>query len=140
MAKMVDNSPEDAPPTGGRRGGASLAGGLFVVAAGLFSFLLGLSTLFYDQFLRYGPRWVFKLNEPWWGLIHVVLGVGMVLVGFAAMTGARWASTTALALTTAATALMVIWTIYYPAWTVPAIILGMLAIGALLIADPVRRP
>lgn len=67
---MVDSSPEDAPRTGGRRGGASLAGacGLFVVAAGLFSLL---------------------------------------------MTGARWASTIALALTTAATALMVIWTMYY---------------------------
>lgn len=62
---------------------------------------------------RRGPRWVFKLNEPWWGLIHAVLGVGMVLVGFAA-------STIALALTTAATALMVIWTIYYLVWTVPA--------------------
>ncbi|KUI37006.1 hypothetical protein AU195_16725 [Mycobacterium sp. IS-1496] len=136
---MDDSSPDDTERVGSKRAGASFAGGLFVVASGLFSLSLGLATLFYDQFLRYGPRWVFKLNEPWWGLIHVILGAAMMLIGFAAMTGARWARTTALALTTATTTLMLIWTIYYPAWTVPAMLLGVLAIGALLSADPVQR-
>nr|WP_225952735.1 hypothetical protein [Mycobacterium sp. OAS707] len=116
-----------------------MAGGVFVALSGLLILGLGLSTLFYDELLRYGPRWVFKFNESWWGSLHVVLGALMILAGVAAMSGARWAIVSALALALGSTVLMIIWLAYYPLWTVPPIILGVLALIALTIADPTMR-
>lgn len=121
------------------RAGAALVGGLCVACSGLFVFLLGLSTVMYEQLLRFGARWVFKFNEPWWGWFHIVLGAVMVVAGVLAMFAARPAVLAALALAVASTALMVVWLQFYLAWSVPAIVLGVLAIIALIMAEPILR-
>ena len=121
------------------RVGPALVGGLCVACSGLFVFLLGMSTLAYDELLRYGARWVFRFNEPWWGWIHLVLGAVMVIAGVAAMLAARPAIVAALALAVGSTALMVIWSQFYFLWTMPAIVLGVIAIVALVIAEPTLR-
>ena len=121
------------------RVGPALVGGLCVACSGLFVFLLGVSTLAYDELLRYGVRWVFKFNEPYWGWIHIVLGAVMVIAGVAAMFAARFAIVVALALAVGSTALMVVWFQFYFLWTLPAIVLGVFAIIALVIAEPSLR-
>lgn len=86
---MSDTQGDTERTQGRARAGAALIGGLCVACSGLFVFLLGLSTVTYESLLKYGARWVFKFNEPWWGWFHIGLGVAMVIVGIAAMFAAR---------------------------------------------------
>lgn len=125
-----------------RAAGASVAGGIFLVVSGCVTAFLGLSTLYYDQYLRYGEVWVFGPKAMWWGWTFVSLGILSAIAGLAAMSMTRWARVTALAVALGVTALMVIFIVYYPAWVLPVIILNVCAMSAFGIAERSlrRRP
>lgn len=130
-----------------KHGYSGFAVGMTVFAAimsmmvGLWEAMIGLVSLFNDEFYVVGQKWTFKFDLTTWGWIHLILGVLLVAAGAALFGGALWARVVVIgaAVLTAVAEFAAL--PYYPVWSLAIITACVLTIWALVAhGKDVTRP
>ena len=90
---------------------------------GFFHALAGLSAVLDDEIYVVTPNYVFQLDLTSWGWIHLILGIVVLLAGFALFNGAVWARAVGVTIASISAVANFMWLPYYPIW-------GLLMIAA----------
>lgn len=117
-------------PSGWSVAGITFAGTILIVL-GIFQAIEGLAAIFDDQFYVVTQNYAFDLDVTAWGWIHLLLGVLLVLVGFALLGGSAWAGVTAIVLAVLSAISNFFFIPYYPFWSLLMIGLAIWIIWAI---------
>lgn len=117
-------------PSGWAVAGITFAGTILIVL-GIFQAIEGLAAIFDDQFYVVTQNYAFDLDVTAWGWIHLLLGVLLVLVGFALLGGSAWAGVTAIVLAVLSAISNFFFIPYYPFWSLLMIGLAIWIIWAI---------
>jgi hypothetical protein len=117
-------------PSGWSVAGITFAGTILIVL-GIFQAIEGLAAIFDDQFYVVTQNYAFDLDVTAWGWIHLLLGVVLVLVGFALLGGSAWAGVTAIVLAVLSAISNFFFIPYYPFWSLLMIGLAIWIIWAI---------
>jgi hypothetical protein len=79
-------------PSGWAIGWESFAALMMIVGGGWWM-ISGFIAIVNSDFYVIGKEYIFKFDTTTWGWIHLLLGVVMLLAGFAIFSGAVWART-----------------------------------------------
>jgi hypothetical protein len=117
------------------------ATGLVVFAAammlvsGIFQAIQGLVALVNDEFYVVGRKYTFQFDVTTWGWIHLLLGIGVAVVGAFLYMGANWARWTAIVLVGISMLTNFAWLPYYPIWGLVVLALDVAVVWALAAMD-----
>jgi hypothetical protein len=89
--------PEEPPVSGWVMGGIVFAATVLVMI-GIFHAIAGLVAIIDDDFYRVRRDYTFDLDTTGWGWIHLILGIILVVVGFALYARQEWAAISAVVL------------------------------------------
>src|SRR5688500_20320539 len=78
--------------------GLTVFAATIMVVAGVFQALQGLVALANSEFYVVGSEYTFEFDITAWGWIHLLLGIGLAVVGYFLFVGATWARWTAVVL------------------------------------------
>ena len=111
-------------------GGLTFAASIMLLV-GTFQVLAGLAAIINDDFFVVARHYTFDLDVTAWGWIHLILGILLVIAGFALFAGRTWAIVAGvfLAILTAVDNFFFI--PYYPWWSIVTIALSVWVIWAL---------
>ena len=125
------------PVSGWALGGISFAATMMIVI-GIFQVIAGLAAIFDDGFYVVSENYVFDLDATAWGWIHLLIGLGMISVGFGLYARKAWAGIVALAVAMLSAVVNFFLIPYYPFWSLLVIGLDVWVIWALTRPDAVR--
>ncbi len=118
--------------------GTSIVAAIVLITVGVLQFFQGIAALAKDEVFVVGVQYVYKFDLTTWGWIHLILGVVVVLVGIALLTGATWARIVGVILLALSIVANFLWIPYYPWWSITVIALAILAIWGLAAWKPDR--
>jgi hypothetical protein len=124
-------------PSGWAVGGAVFAGVIMIIT-GVFEAIAGISAISKDDMFVKTPNYVFNLSVNGWGWIHLILGIVVVLAGFAIISGKVWGGMVGIALAAIVAVANFFWIPYYPFWSILTIALAIWVIWALTRPDVYR--
>ena len=128
---------ESGQPSGWATGGAMFAGVMMMIV-GIFDVIAGISAISKDDMFVKTPNYVFNISVNGWGWIHLILGIVVVLAGFAAISGKVWGGVVGIVLATLVAIANFFWIPYYPFWSILTIALAIWVIWALTRPDVYR--
>jgi hypothetical protein len=109
------------------------AGGMLVLI-GVIQVITGLVSLFRDQVYAVRPdRLLVDVSYGVWGWTHVVLGVLLIVLGYAVLAARPWARFTAAGLAAVSAIVNFLFLPAYPVWAVIVIALDLIVVYALLV-------
>jgi hypothetical protein len=121
----------DAPEVSGwAYGGISFAATMFVLI-GAFQVIAGLAAIFEDEFFVLTENYVFDLDVSAWGWIHLILGILLLVTGWALYSRAAWAGIVAVTVAVLSAIANFFFIPYYPFWSILVIALDVWVIWAL---------
>ena len=100
---------------------------------GFFHGLAGLAAILEDEILVVTPNYLLQFDVTTWGWIHMVLGVVVLLAGFAVFGGSVWARTLGVTIAVVSILANFAWLPYYPVWGLLMIAAGAFVIWALTV-------
>lgn len=106
-----------------------------MIVAGVTQALVGIVALANSEFYVVGRKYTFQLNVTTWGWVHLLLGLGVLVVGIFLLTGATWARFIGIAVVAVSAIASFAWIPYYPVWGVIVLALDGAVIWALTV-DP----
>jgi hypothetical protein len=124
------SGPERPRVSGWAVGGMTFAGAMLVLI-GSFQFLGGLAAIINDELFVVGRDYAFDLSVTAWGWIHLILGVFLLVTGFALFAARAWAGVTALFLAMVSALVNFFFIPYYPWWALVIIALDVWVIWSL---------
>jgi hypothetical protein len=98
---------------------------------GIFQIVAGLAAIFEDQFFVLTANYAFDLDVSAWGWIHLLIGIALVVAGWALYAGRVWAGILALTLAVLSAVANFFFIPYYPFWSLLVIGLDVWVIWAL---------
>jgi hypothetical protein len=106
---------------------------LMMILTGAFNIIYGLVAILRSTFFLETPNNTLLFNLSAWGWIHLILGILLVVAGFAVIAGQTWARAVAviLAMVNAITQMLLFSA--YPWWSLLAIAIDVLVIYALIV-------
>jgi hypothetical protein len=105
--------------------------GAMLLMVGVFEAVNGLVALFKDDLYLVRPtELAVNVDFTAWGWTHLLIGILLVVVGFAVIVGQRWAQWTAVALAVFSAVANFAFIPAYPVWSLLIITLDVLAIYA----------
>ncbi|MGW4719830.1 DUF7144 family membrane protein [Nocardia sp. NPDC004260] len=116
--------------------GTSIAAAIILTTVGFLQLFQGISAVAEDELFVQGQQYTFEFDFTAWGWLHVVLGVVMIVVGIALMTGAIWARVSAIVIAALSIIANFLWLPYYPAWSILIIALDVVVIWAVTTWNP----
>jgi len=124
---------------GGLGSGLTLFAAAMMIVAGIWHALAGLAALFRDEVYVFTPDYIYSFDLTAWGWIHLLLGIAVVIAGFAVMRGAMWARVLGIALACLSLIANFLFIPHYPVWSLVIIALDVAVIWALATyrSDPV---
>jgi hypothetical protein len=125
---QYQTSPEP-PVSGWAIGGITFAGTLLIII-GAFQAIAGLVAIIDDEFYVVARNYTFDLDVTGWGWIHLILGILLVVVGFALFSRKAWAGIVAIMLATLSAIANFFFIPYYPFWSILEIALAVWVIWA----------
>lgn len=125
---------DEAEVSGWALGGVGFAATMMVVI-GLFQVIAGLTAIFDDEFYVITQNYTFDLDVTAWGWIHLLLGIGLAVVGYFLFVGATWARWTAIVLVGISMFANFMWLPYYPLWALIIIALDVAVVWAISTGD-----
>jgi hypothetical protein len=128
---------EEQPVSGWAIGGISFAAALLIMV-GTFGAIQGLAAILNDEFFVVTRNYTFDLDTTAWGWIHLILGIGIVLVGFGLFARAAWAGVTAIVLAMLSAIVNFFYIPYYPWWSLLIIAIDIWIIWALTRPGAIR--
>jgi hypothetical protein len=78
-----------------------------------------------------GDGYFLKLSTSSWGWIHLILGIVILLAGFALLSGAVWARVVGVILAIISAVAAFAWIPYYPVWGIVIVALAVAVVWAL---------
>ena len=122
----------DREPSGWAIGWTWFAG-LMMVMVGFWHGIAGLTAIIDDQFFVPTQNYILKFDVSTWGWIHLLLGILILLAGFALFGGAVWARTVGVILALVSGLAAFAWLPYYPIWGIIIIVAAVSVIWALTV-------
>lgn len=121
-------------------GWLSFAAALLVVS-GVFKIFDALWAFKFDDDVSEEVQTVLFENDlESWGWVWLVVGVVLILAGFAVISGAQWARWVGIVAASLATIAYLPWIYYQPLWTILSVTLAVLVIYALAAYGGPREP
>jgi multisubunit Na+/H+ antiporter MnhG subunit len=102
-----------------------------MILAGAFQAFAGLVGIFKDTFYRVTPNYLISTDVTTWGWIHLILGVIVLLAGFAVLGGRTWGRVLGVTLAVLSAISNFLFIPYYPLWSLLVIALDVFVIWAL---------
>jgi hypothetical protein len=115
--------------------GLTVFAAVIMIISGVTQALQGIVALANDQFYVVGRKYTFQFDVTTWGWIHLLLGIGIVVVGIFLFMGNTWARWTGIAIVAVSTIANFAWVPYYPVWGIIVLALDGAVIWALSV-DP----
>ena len=122
----------DREPSGWAIGWTWFAG-LMMVMAGFWHGIAGLTAIIDDEFFVPTQNYILKFDVSTWGWIHLLVGIVIVLAGFALFRGAVWARTLGVIMALVSGLAAFAWLPYYPIWGIIIIIAAVAVIWSLTV-------
>ena len=116
---------------GGMAVGGAIFAGVMMIIIGAFQSIAGLAAIVEDDLFVVGKEYIFELDTTAWGWVHLILGVVILLAGFALFSGKVWAGTLAIVLATLSAIANFFYIPHYPLWAILIIALDVWVIWAL---------
>jgi hypothetical protein len=126
---QYQSGPEEPQVSGWAIGGITFAGTLLIII-GAFQAIAGLVAIIDDEFYVVTRNYTFDLDVTGWGWIHLILGILLVVVGFALFSRRTWAGIVAIFLATLSAIANFFFIPYYPFWSILEIALAVWVIWA----------
>ncbi|MYY03036.1 MULTISPECIES: hypothetical protein [unclassified Streptomyces] len=120
------------------RAGWTAFAAVLMIFGGAMAVLQGISAIAKDDVFVATRDYVFQFNLAGWGWIHLILGIVIVLAGFALFTGALWARVVGVVLAGLGALANFAWLPHYPLWSIVLIAIDVFIIWALC-SDSDRR-
>jgi hypothetical protein len=98
---------------------------------GVFQIVQGLAGIIKDEFFITTENYAFNIDTTAWGWIHLLLGIGMAVVGWFIFTAAPWARGAGVAFAVISAIANFFWIPYYPWWALLIIALDIYVIWSL---------
>ena len=121
---------ESREPSGWAAGGLIFAASVLVLV-GMFQAIQGIVAIANDDFFVRASHYTFHLDVTTWGWIHLLIGIGVFIVGLALFNQAAWAAVAGIALAMLSAIDNFFFLPYYPVWSVILIALNVWVIWAL---------
>ena len=118
-------------------GGMTFAA-VMLVLIGSFQVIDGLAAIFGDSFFVVTTNYTFDLDVTAWGWIHLLLGILLLITGWALTAGKSWAAITAIFLAMLSAIENFFFIPYYPFWSILIIALNVWVIWAVTRPDVAR--
>jgi hypothetical protein len=122
----------DREPSGWAIGWTWFAG-LMMVMIGFWHAIAGLTAIIDDEFYTRTPNYLLKFDVSTWGWIHLLLGILILLAGFALFSGAVWARSLGVILAVVSAIAAFGWLPYYPVWGIIIIVVAVAVIWSLTV-------
>ena len=122
----------DREPSGWAIGWTWFAG-LMMVMIGFWHAIAGLTAIINDEFYTRTPNYLLKFDVSTWGWIHLLLGILILLAGFALFSGAVWARSLGVILAVVSAIAAFGWLPYYPVWGIIIIVVAVAVIWSLTV-------
>ncbi|OKK17186.1 hypothetical protein AMK16_19970 [Streptomyces sp. CB00455] len=119
-------SPWHAPTSG-----TTVLAAALMVFGGLMALFEGIAALAKDDLFLATRHYVFEFSLTGWGWVHLILGIVLVVAGFAVVTGALWARFFGVAVAGLGAIANFLWLPYYPLWALVLIAVDLLVVWAL---------
>lgn len=123
---------QEPPPSGWATGFVMFAG-VMMIMAGSFQALAGLVALFENDFYARSPNYLLEFDLTGWGWFHLLLGLLVVLAGFAVLNGMVWGRTIGVILAGLSAFANFAFLPYYPFWSMLTIAVDVFVIWALTV-------
>lgn len=118
------------PASGWALGGLSFAA-VMILLVGVFQCIAGLVAIFDDGFYARVGNYTFDLDVTAWGWVHLLLGILLILTGFALFQQKLWAGTVGMGLALLSAIDNFFFLPYYPFWSAIQIGLAVWVMWAL---------
>jgi hypothetical protein len=113
-------------------GGLNFAATMLVIV-GVFQFFQGIAAIANGNFFIAGPNYAYAINTGAWGWIHLVIGLGVVAIGYYVYTGVDWARGAGIAIASFSALSQFFFLPYYPVWGLLIIAIDIFVIWSLAV-------
>ncbi|MEU6881035.1 hypothetical protein [Streptomyces sp. NPDC046712] len=110
-----------------------------MIFVGFMTLFQGIAAIAKDDVFVSTRNYVYQFSLTGWGWVHLILGIVMVLAGFALFKGALWARMIGVALAGLGMIANFMWLPYYPFWALLLIAIDVIVIWALCAAPRVSH-
>jgi hypothetical protein len=111
--------------------GWTVYAGVMMIMLGFFHAIAGLVGVLEDELYVATPNYLLQFDATTWGWIHLIMGIIVVLAGFALFSGAVWARTIGVLLAVLSGLANFAWLPWYPVWSIIMITAAAFVIWAL---------
>src|SRR4030095_8915376 len=118
--------------------GIAVFAGVVMIVGGAFEALEGLAGIVHDQYLVVVPNYIYAFDLTVWGVIHLLVGLGLVVIGVSLLRGQTWARVAGIIAAVVSAIINFVWLPSAPWWSILVIAVDMLIIWAL--AAYLRQP
>lgn len=106
--------------------------GVLLMISGIMNVFQGITAIAKDDVYAQIGNYTFKFSTTSWGWIHLVLGVLVAIVGWAAYTGATWAKAVGVVIVALAMIGNFMWLPYQTWWALTLIAIDGFALWSLI--------
>ena len=118
--------------------GIAVFAGVVMIIGGAFQALEGLSAIVNDKYLVVAPSTIYAFDVTVWGVIHLLVGLALLVIGFFLLRGATWARGAGIVVAAISAIVNFTWLPYSPWWALVVIGVDIVVIWAL--ASSLRQP
>ncbi|TWH61581.1 hypothetical protein L612_001500001190 [Rhodococcus rhodochrous J38] len=136
MSHNVHADREEMSIKQGLATGTSVGAAIIMTLIGALQLLQGIAAVAEDEVFVTGQEYLSTFDLTTWGWVHIVVGVVMVIVGIALISGATWARVSAMVIAALSILVNFMWLPYYPGWALAIIALDIVVIWAIATWNP----
>ena len=104
---------------------------IMMIVLGIFGIFEGLAAIVRSGFYHVPPNYYISINARGWGWIHLIIGIIVLLAGFALFQGSAWARVVGIIMASLSAIANFLFIPFYPIWSLLIIALAVLVIWAL---------
>lgn len=105
---------------------------VMMIVLGIFGALEGLAAIVKSGFYHVPPNYYVTINARGWGWIHLIIGIIVLLAGFALFSGATWARVVGITMALISAIANFLFIPFYPIWSLVIIAIDVIIIWALV--------
>ncbi|MGP3750919.1 hypothetical protein B046DRAFT_00752 [Streptomyces sp. LamerLS-316] len=124
---------QDTARGGGAQSGWTVFAAVMMIFGGAMAILEGIAAIAKDDLFVSTRNYVFQFSLAGWGWVHLILGIVVLLAGFALFSGALWARAVGVLLAGLLVVAHFLWLPYYPFWSLVLIAINIFVIWALCV-------
>jgi hypothetical protein len=120
--------------------GVAVFAGVMLIIGGGFQAIQALAAIVHDQYLVVLPDYIYAFDLTAWGWIHLLIGLGLAVIGIFVLRGQTWARVAGMVIAGISALLNFFWLPQAPWWALLLIAVDVLVIWALASWRPATQP